>query len=398
LREAAVKRKYSEVLTGIVFACLIFCLQPAAAIVGGASLTDGSPRYHVVFIQDSRNNSCTGTALTRELVLTAAQCVDPDRKYKIVSADGNRLSIPINVTRVEIHPNFNAQAYSQSRASVDLALLELATPLPLAIPAPSLGYFVAAGDQITVIGYGVTEKTNKIGIGVLRAARLNVTGNPGLLQIWLVDPTAGGVRAGLGGCDGDSGAPAIHVSGGQLVGIVVWATGPGDSVGCGGLTGLIPIKPYTDWILATARKLGNPIGNERQDSQTVSSAMSVPMQMEGGTYFVPVLINNAITLDFVVDSGAADVSIPADVVLTLMRTGTLKESDFLGQKTYVLADGSKVPSQTFRIRSLKVGNKVLENVNGSVASVQGSLLLGQSFLGRFKSWSVDNAKHALVLE
>ena len=38
------------------------------------------------------------------------------------------------------------------------------------------------------------------------------------------------------------------------------------------------------------------------------------MQIEGGTYVVPVLINDAITLDFVVDSGAADVSIPADVV------------------------------------------------------------------------------------
>lgn len=45
-----------------------------------------------------------------------------------------------------------------------------------------------------------------------------------------------------------------------------------------------------------------------------------------------------------------------------------------------------------------VGNKVLENVNGSIASVNGSLLLGQSFLGRFKSWSVDNSRHALVFE
>lgn len=124
---------------------------------------------------------------------------------------------------------------------------------------------------------------------------------------------------------------------------------------------------------------------------------SVPMQIEGGTYVVPVLINDAITLHFVVDSGAADVSIPADVVMTLMRTGTLKKADFLGEKMYVLADGSKVPSQTFRIRSLKVGNKVLENVIGSVASVNGSLLLGQSFLSRFKSWSVDNTKHALLL-
>jgi TPR repeat protein len=91
------------------------------------------------------------------------------------------------------------------------------------------------------------------------------------------------------------------------------------------------------------------------------------MKSEAGTYVVPVLINNAITLDFLVDSGASDVSIPADVVTTLMRTGTLKQSDFLDQKTYRLADGSTVPSQTFRIRSLKVGNKVIENVNGSVA-------------------------------
>ena len=81
----------------------------------------------------------------------------------------------------------------------------------------------------------------------------------------------------------------------------------------------------------------------------------------------------------------------------MRRMGTLKESDYLGSKTYVLADGSTFPARTFRIRSLKVGNKVLENVNGSISSVKGSLLLGQSFLSRFKSWSVDNTKHALLL-
>ena len=129
-----------------------------------------------------------------------------------------------------------------------------------------------------------------------------------------------------------------------------------------------------------------------------TSTKSVPMQSEGGTYLVPVLINDTISLKFVVDSGAADVSIPADVVMTLMRTGTLRESDFLGKKTYILADGSKAPSDTFRIKSLKVGPNVIENVTGSVAPVNGSLLLGQSFLGRFKSWSIDNNKHVLMLE
>jgi hypothetical protein len=140
-----------------------------------------------------------------------------------------------------------------------------------------------------------------------------------------------------------------------------------------------------------------PGGTPRSSDHFSEALTSVPMQIEGGIYVVPVLINEAITLDFIVDSGAADVSIPADIVMTLMRTGTLRKADFLGERTYVLADGSKVPSETFRIRSLKVGNKVLENVNGSVASVQGSLLLGQTFLSRFKSWSVDNTKHLLML-
>jgi len=50
-----------------------------------------------------------------------------------------------------------------------------------------------------------------------------------------------------------------------------------------------------------------------------------------------------------------------------------------------LADGSKAKSVTFTIRSLRIGDKVVENVRGSVAPAQGSLLLGQSFLEHFKS-------------
>jgi len=83
--------------------------------------------------------------------------------------------------------------------------------------------------------------------------------------------------------------------------------------------------------------------------------------------------------------------------MTLLRTETITEADFLGKQTYRLADGSTLPSQQFTIRSLRVGDRVLENVVGGIAPVSGSLLLGQSFLSRFKSWSIDNERHALVL-
>jgi clan AA aspartic protease (TIGR02281 family) len=129
-----------------------------------------------------------------------------------------------------------------------------------------------------------------------------------------------------------------------------------------------------------------------------SSQPEVPLKKVGGTFVVPVEINEAITLDFTIDSGAADVSVPLDVFSTLSRKGTIEDSDIIGKQTYVLADGSKSQSYTFAIRSLKVGGIVIENVKGSVAPQQGSLLLGQTFLERFKSWSIDNAKHVLLLE
>ena len=136
----------------------------------------------------------------------------------------------------------------------------------------------------------------------------------------------------------------------------------------------------------------------RTPTPTPSSAQSIRMQKQGDVYVVPVTVNNAITLSFVVDSGASYVSIPSDIVQKLMRTGTLRKTDFLGTATFRLADGSTVPSSTFHIRSLKIGDRLVENVTGNVAPATGGLLLGQSFLSRFKSWAIDNSSHRLVLE
>src|SRR5271163_4479782 len=123
----------------------------------------------------------------------------------------------------------------------------------------------------------------------------------------------------------------------------------------------------------------------------------VRLERQGGTYVVPVLINRAITLRFVLDSGASDVLIPADVFLTLLRTGTVSESDFLGSQIYSLADGSKLQGTRFVVRELQVGDHVANNVVASVGPVRGDLLLGLSFLSRFGSVTLDNEKHALIL-
>jgi clan AA aspartic protease (TIGR02281 family) len=129
----------------------------------------------------------------------------------------------------------------------------------------------------------------------------------------------------------------------------------------------------------------------------VAQAETILLIHEHGTFMVPVVINDKITLNFTVDSGAADVSIPADVFSTLTRTGTISKRDLLGTQLYELADGSQHSSQRFRIRSLRVGNLEIRDVIGSVAPSAGSLLLGQSFLEQFRSWSIDNTRHSLIL-
>jgi hypothetical protein len=128
-----------------------------------------------------------------------------------------------------------------------------------------------------------------------------------------------------------------------------------------------------------------------------ASAETIKLDFQGGVYTVPVRINDAFTLGFVLDSGASDTSIPADVLLTLFRTRTIAATDFIGTRTYVLADGSRVPGDRFIVRELKIGDHVLKNVQVSIGSVKGEPLLGQSFLSRLPSYTIDNRQKALVI-
>ncbi len=81
-------------------------------------------------------------------------------------------------------------------------------------------------------------------------------------------------------------------------------------------------------------------------------------------------------------------NIPADVASTLVRSGTIAEGDFIGDQTFMLADGSTVPSALFRIRSLKIGTLELHAVVGLIGSAKGPLSLGQSFLTRLTTWDL----------
>jgi hypothetical protein len=252
-------------LTALAFSLsscvLAFSCPPAAAMVGGASAAAEPMARALVMVVGSRGNLCTGTALARDLVLTAAHCVPSGADYKLIEFDSLRQPTFRDVALVVPHPQFDLKSMLAHRVSADVALLKLAAPLaPAYAPAPIMGERkpIAVGEKFLLAGYGVSVRGEGRSGGAARAATLVATGQPGSLQLRLVDPATKGERPGLGACTGDSGAPVFQEIEGRLfiLGVVSWSTGPNNSAGCGGLTGVTPLARYRGWIVETAGKLG----------------------------------------------------------------------------------------------------------------------------------------------
>ena len=88
----------------ILVAPLLFAsLSPAAALVGGAPAVQGPQA--AVMIVGSRGNSCTGIAVARDLVLTAAHCVPPGADYKLVAFDAQRQPQLRDTQSIARHPS-----------------------------------------------------------------------------------------------------------------------------------------------------------------------------------------------------------------------------------------------------------------------------------------------------
>jgi clan AA aspartic protease (TIGR02281 family) len=133
------------------------------------------------------------------------------------------------------------------------------------------------------------------------------------------------------------------------------------------------------------------------NSNSAANVLVVPLQRVGGVLTVPVKLNGAIAANFVLDSGASDVSIPEPLANALRKAGKLADSDILGSEPHMLANGSIVAAKTFTLRSIQVGSVTVMNVRASIAQGNAVPLLGQSFLRQFASWSIDNNRQALVL-
>jgi aspartyl protease family protein len=142
----------------------------------------------------------------------------------------------------------------------------------------------------------------------------------------------------------------------------------------------------------------SPCDAAKASQDSALARTTARFQRMGGVFVLPATLNGGAKSYFIVDSGAANVQIPEEVVEDMKRNGTIGDADFLGQRRFILADGSGQQQRVFRIKTLQIGERTMENVLAAVGAPHSRALLGQSFLRRLNWWKIDNVKNAIELE
>jgi secreted trypsin-like serine protease len=194
----------------------------------------------------SRGIFCSGTLIARDLVLTAAHCLDVGTHAEPRPIQPGELAVYLgdnpaaesaprfwDVSRVSIHPGWEPNTLAN-----DIGLLRLKTaPGPEPVPALSAAQAFApgeGGERVNFAGFGKTEAGSY-------NQKLQVDGTA-----WSMSPTQMFYGQDQGGpCFGDSGGPAFVLRGGKAYVAGVTSYGDGACTNYGVST---RADAYEDWL------------------------------------------------------------------------------------------------------------------------------------------------------
>lgn len=261
---------------------------PSARIVNGDKIAINQAPWQVALLAADVPNTyqaqfCGGSIFDAEWVVTAAHCVVDNSSQAVdprslqILAGATELSTPAatprrDVSQVIVHPAYNDQTQMN-----DIALLKLASPLPLdgtttttiALPRAVDPGWPAAGTQALVSGWGSISGSSGVYPTTLYAATVDVMTAPSETDCGSYGNSYDNATMLCAGtaadpvkdtCYGDSGGPlAVNDSGTwTLAGITSWGNGCAQ-VGYPGV--YTRVTTYTDWIDSVVSPATDPGGS-----------------------------------------------------------------------------------------------------------------------------------------
>ena len=154
------------------------------------------------------------------------------------------------------------------------------------------------------------------------------------------------------------------------------------------------IVKYKEKLAARIEKMGIDMTAVKEEQIT-----EVPITRKaGGTFNVDCSVNG-LALNMIFDTGASDVSISKVEADFMLKNNYLSMSDIKGKQYYQTADGGISEGTVITLKEVRIGDAVLHNVDASVVKSQKApLLLGESVLQRFGTFTVDNINSKLIIK
>lgn len=121
--------------------------------------------------------------------------------------------------------------------------------------------------------------------------------------------------------------------------------------------------------------------------EKVNGVLQIPVEVDGVKMF------------FIFDTGASIISISETEANFLWKQGKLTKDDIVGTANFSDANGDISEGTIIILTTVKIGDRVLKNVEASVVhNLNAPLLFGQSALGKFGKISIDNNRGEITFE
>ncbi len=148
------------------------------------------------------------------------------------------------------------------------------------------------------------------------------------------------------------------------------------------------------------KQYGEPVPTKRNEPVIRSNGekTTVKMTKTNGVYEIPTEVDG-VEMHFIFDTGAGIISISETEAMFLYKQGKLTKDDITGAAQFSDATGTISEGTLINLKTVKIGNRVLENIQASVVhNSEAPLLFGQSALEKFGKVSIDYDKQEISFE